>query len=162
MPAEAQEQLLPSLFTPRVYPPPAIPLATAASSSYTTWRFNDRQERRQCPRRDLRCRILLIDDLMGLSENPASIPGQCLNVCDAGLYATVLPDCGITIGQRYTFRLMVGERGPEPGAVQIVSQQGLIIRAELLAGSRDDDHRLGIGVRLTGRRSGVIPMPNWQ
>jgi hypothetical protein len=123
-------------------------------------RPSGRQERRQRARRELACKVILLDDVMcDQTRDPSTIPGECLNVCDGGLYATVPLGYGVTIGQRYTFRLMVPERGPEPGPVQIVSQQGMIIRTELLVDPDDGNDRLGIAIKLTGHRSGVVPMP---
>lgn len=118
-------------------------------------------ERRQCFRRELCCDLQLIDNVMSDPAARKAIPGRCLDISDAGLYATIPLGYGVTIGQRYTFRIMVPERGPEPGAVQIVAQQGVIVRTELLVGCDELGDRLGIGVRLTGHRSGVVPMPAW-
>lgn len=118
-------------------------------------------ERRQCYRRELCCDLQLIDNVMSDPMTARIVPGRCLDVSDAGLYATVPLGHGVTIGQRYTFRIMVPERGPEPGATQVVSQQGVIVRTELLVGCEGIEDRLGVGVRLTGHRSGVVPMPAW-
>ena len=140
-------------------------LGGSPAASPTQWYYaglgsgDDRDERRQCFRRPLRCGMLLIE---GLGKDARdTIPGECLNVCDGGLYGTVPLGDGVTMGQRYTFRLMVGERGPEPGAVQVITQQGVVVRTELLAGRGDGEDRLGIAVRLAGHRSGVIAMPTW-
>jgi hypothetical protein len=123
-------------------------------------RLSGREERRQCLRRELICKVILADDVMSdQTHQPSTIPGECLNIGEGGLYATVPLGYGVTIGQRYTFRLMVPERGPEPGPVQIVSQQGMIIRTELLVDPDDGNDRLGIAIKLTGHRSGVVPMP---
>jgi hypothetical protein len=89
------------------------------------------------------------------------IPGECLNACEGGLYGTVPLGFGVNLGQCYTFRLMVGERGPEPGPIQVVSQQGTIVRTELLISGDGGEDRVGIGVRLIGHRTGLIPMPCW-
>lgn len=128
---------------------------------YTPARAGDHDDRRQCRRRELCCDLLLIDNVTSDSPNPATIPGRCLDVSHGGLYATVPLGYGVTIGQRYTFRIMVPERGPEPGAIQVVSQQGIILRTELLVGCEEIGDRLGIAARLTGHRSGMLPMPAW-
>lgn len=132
---------------------------TTDYQSRVVYRASGQEERRQRPRRELSCKLTLIDNVMSASSDPPTIPGECLNISDSGLYATVPLGYGVTIGQRYTFRLMVPEVGPEPGPTQIVSQQGLIIRTELLVGFENGNDRLGIAVRLTGHRSGVVPMP---
>jgi hypothetical protein len=88
------------------------------------------------------------------------IEADCVNVGDGGLFAVVPSSANAAIGQRYTFRLSIGERGPEPGRQQSVSQQGEIIRLELLLGHRG--YAVGIGVRLFGPRSGIVPMPALQ
>lgn len=148
-------------------PPPAeMPFAVPGVAG-TCWPYAGRtssgkEDRRQCPRRELCCDLFLIDDVMSDATDDAAIPGACLDVSDSGLYATVPLGYGVTLGQRYTFRLMVSERGPEPGAMQIVSQQGVIVRTELLAGRDEGSDRLGIGVRLSGHRSGVVPMPSYE
>jgi hypothetical protein len=143
----------------------SYPLETLApagySSPYFTWRQGDRDDGRQCPRRNLRCKMYLVDDAMEQTADPAMIAGECLNVGDGGLYGTVPVGYGVAMGQRYTFRLLVDERGPEPGAVQMVAQRGMVVRTELLIGRDGHGDRLGIGVKLTGHRSGVIPMPMW-
>ena len=64
------------------------------------------------------------------------------------------------MGQRYTFQLAIPERGPEPGSRQVVSQQGVIVRTELLINPKGEGDRVGIGVQLIGQRAGVIPMPD--
>lgn len=133
--------------------------SAADHQSRVVYRLSGQEERRQGSRRELSCKLTLIDDVMSASAHPPTIPGHCLNISDSGLYATVPVGYGVTIGQRYTFRLMVPELGPEPGPIQIVTQQGLIIRTELLVGFENGNDRLGIAVRLTGHRSGVVPMP---
>ncbi len=124
-------------------------------------RFSPDEEKRRCRRRGLRCKMTLIDDAGGPDAQPRSIPGDCFNVSDVGLYGIVPLGHGVTMGQRYTFQLSVGEPGPEAGRCQIVAQQGVIARSELLI-SPDDGKtdRVGIGVQLIGQRSGVIPMPS--
>lgn len=144
---------------------PSMPFSTwtpeGAYGPHTVKRPGTPDERRQCMRRELCCNLLLIDDIMSDSANASTIPGRCLDVSDGGLYATVPLGYGVTIGQRFTFRILVAERGPEPGAVQVVSQQGFIVRTELLIGQDEDGDRLGIGVKLSGHRSGLVPMPAW-
>lgn len=121
---------------------------------------NEGDERRQCFRRSLRCGMLLMEG-EGTEDARDVIPGECINVSDGGLYGTVPLGYGVALGQFYTFRLMIDERGPEPGAMQIVVQHGCIIRTELLMDWQGGDDRLGIAVKLTGHRMGVIPMPMW-
>jgi hypothetical protein len=113
---------------------------------------------RQAVRRQLRCGLVLVDDVMS-APGAGTIPGECLNVSDGGLYAVLPLGYGVTVGQRYTCRLTIPERGPEPGPVQLVSQQGMVLRTELLAGGGEDEDRLGVAIRLIGHRSGVMPLP---
>ncbi len=122
-------------------------------------RFSPDDEKRQCRRRGLRCKMVLIDDTGGADTQPRVIPGDCFNVSDTGLYGIVPIGFGITLGQRFTFELTIGERGPEPGSHQIVTQQGVVVRSQLLVGPDGQTDRLGIGAQLVGPRSGVIPMP---
>ena len=122
-------------------------------------RFSPDEEKRQCRRRGLRCKLALIDDSGGPDTQPRMIPGDCFNVSDTGLYGIVPIGYGVTLGQRYTFQLTVGERGPDSGSHQLVTQQGSIVRSELLVGPAGQTDRMGIGVQLVGQRSGVIPMP---
>jgi hypothetical protein len=148
----------------RSMPSPAV---TPPFLDFTGYRLSgvgpmaSRDEPRQSPRRPLYCKMLLVDNVMYDNPDPTAIPGECLNVCDGGLYGTIPLGYGVTIGQRYTFRLMVDERGPEPGSHQTVSQQGVIVRAELLVHRDGSGDRLGIGVKLFGHRTGHIPMPMW-
>jgi hypothetical protein len=139
--------------------PFATPAVTSPMGGHHHHTLGDQDDRRQCFRRPLHCAMLLIEG-DGRDERD-TVPGECLNVSDGGLYGTVPLGYGVAIGQRYTFRLVVGERGPEPGATQLVSQQGVVLRTELLVGRGDAPDRLGIAVRLTGHRSGMIPMPSW-
>ena len=88
-----------------------------------------------------------------------AIEAECINIGDGGLFAILPINVPVAIGQRYTFRLNIGERGPEPGSRQRVSQQGEIIRLELLLGQTGYADRIGIGVRLFGPRCGIVPMP---
>ena len=118
------------------------------------------EEKRQCNRRGLRCKMTLIEHSPVDDIQAHPVPANCLNVSDSGLYGVVPIGYGVAMGQRYTFQLAIPERGPEPGAEQVISQQGLIVRAELLFNPKGEGNRVGIGVQLIGRRSGVIPMPN--
>jgi hypothetical protein len=118
------------------------------------------EEKRQCNRRGLRCKISLIDHSPGDDVQAHPVPADCLNVSDSGLYGVVSLGYGVAMGQRYTFQLAIPERGPEPGSRQVVSQQGLIVRTELLINSKGEGDRVGIGVQLIGQRAGVIPMPD--
>ena len=117
------------------------------------------EEKRQWPRRSLRCALKLINLTRGQVTEPTAVPAECSNISNGGLYAVVPIGYGVAIGQRYNFQLSVGERGPEPGARQMVSQQGEIMRAELLLGEDGYGDRVGVGVRLFGPRSGLVPMP---
>jgi hypothetical protein len=117
------------------------------------------QDRRQGRRRGLRCSLVLMDSRPGTDSQPQSIPAQCYNISDTGLYGTVSIGHGIAMGQRYTFHLRIPERGPESTPHQMVSQQGIIVRTELLISPDGQNDRVGIGVRLVGPRSGVVPMP---
>lgn len=118
------------------------------------------EEKRQCNRRGLRCKMTLIDTSSGEDTEAHPVPADCLNVSDGGLYGVVPIGYGVAMGQRYTFQLAIPERGPEPGTEQMITQQGIIVRAELLINPNGEGDRVGIGVQLIGRRSGVIPMPD--
>lgn len=113
---------------------------------------------RQCARRALRCHVLMIDLADEGEEGPLTISGECLDISDSGLYAIIPIGYGVVVGQQFTFQLTISERGPEPGACQVVSQRGRVVRTDLLMSS--DGHQLGIGVRLVGPRSGVVAMPS--
>jgi hypothetical protein len=113
------------------------------------------RDKRQCMRRSLRCGVRMIR-LHADGATGGVIPADCVNISDGGLYANLAPGHAAAIGQRYEFYLHVGERGPE-GTQQIVVQSGVIVRTELLLECRGD--RIGVGVRLCGHRTGVIPMP---
>jgi len=102
---------------------------------------------------------MLNDASAARTDTQVAIPAECTNIGNGGLYATVPIGYGVAIGQRYTFQLTIGERGPEPGSRQLVSQQGEIVRVELMLGEDGYADRIGIGVRLTGPRAGLIPMP---
>lgn len=123
-------------------------------------RFSPDEEKRQCRRRGLRCQMVLIDDEGGPDARPRTVSGNCFNISDVGLYGIVPLGHGVGIGQRYTFQLTVGEPGPGAGGRQIVTQQGVVVRSELLVGPDGQTDRVGIGVQLIGQRSGVIPMPS--
>jgi hypothetical protein len=138
--------------------PASIPACDPPSFCYQGQLARD-TEKRQSERRSLSCPVVLVTEVIGESEHPRDIPGDCTNIGNGGLYATVPIGYGVAIGQRYTFELTIRERGPEPGARQTVSQQGEIVRVELLLGEDGYAERIGVGVRLTGPRSGLIPMP---
>lgn len=143
-----------------VYSSPAARRSESPNYWIGRWRIRLRdEEKRQCLRRSLRCALLLNRNAAEGKGEPAAIPAECLNISSSGLYGIVPIGYGVAIGQRYTFRLTIGERGPEPGSRQVVSQQGEIVRAELLLGEDGYGDRVGIGVRLFGPRSGLVPMP---
>ncbi len=143
-----------------VVTPPDSPVSSALRPSYAWEVANEADERRQCFRRSLHCGMLLMEG-EGTEDARDVIPGECLNVSDWGLYGTVPLGYGVALGQSYTFRLMVDERGPEPDATQIIVQRGVIIRTELLMNWDGGGDRVGIAVKLIGHRRGVIPMPSW-
>lgn len=119
------------------------------------------EEKRQCNRRGLRCKMTLIDNAPAEDIQVHPIPAECMNISDNGLYGIVPIGYGVAMGQRYTFQLEIAERGPESGAdEQVVSQQGTIVRAELLINPDGEGNRVGIGVKLLGRRTGIVPMPD--
>ena len=141
-------------------PPLRSRKAEAASNSMMRWQRAGREkEKRQWPRRSLRCPLTLIDNAGEPKSNAVVISAECSDVGNGGLYGIVPIGYGVAIGQRYTFELTIGERGPEPGSRQVVSQQGEIVRAELLLGEDGYGDRVGVGVRLFGPRSGLVPMP---
>ncbi len=132
------------------------PMMTTSGGFVRRWEIATRErEKRQCRRRSLHCPVQMILERDG-SESRV-IEAECVNVGDGGLFAIVPSNANAAIGQRYTFRLNIGERGPEPGRQQCASQQGEIIRLELLLGCKG--YAVGIGVRLFGPRSGIVPMP---
>jgi hypothetical protein len=104
--------------------------------------------------------MTLIDDTGGPDAQPRTITGSCFNVSDVGLYGIVPLGHGVAMSQRYTFQLTVGEPGPGAGGCQIVTQQGIVVRSELLVSPDGQTDRVGIGVQLIGQRSGVISMPS--
>jgi hypothetical protein len=116
-------------------------------------------EKRQRPRRGLKAPVTLIDNLMDGSEEPVAIPGDAINISDGGLYASVPLGYGVAIGNRYTFQIQVAERGPDPGSQCKVTQQGRVLRAELMIGEDGHADRVGIAVELFGHRDGVLPTP---
>ncbi len=122
-------------------------------------RFSPDEEKRQCRRRGLRCKMSLVDDRIGSDSQMRVIHAECYNVSDTGLYGIVPIGFGVTLGQRYIFQLELPERGPDSGSRQMVTQHGTVVRTELLVGPDGQTDRLGIGVQLVGPRSGVIPMP---
>ncbi len=117
------------------------------------------EEKRQCTRRSLRCEIALTDEQMDEGGEVQSIPGECMNFSEGGLYAIVPIGFGVAIGQFYNFHLKIGECGPEPGLRHVVRQPGVITRTELLLGEDGKPDRVGIAVRFRGYRSGTVPMP---
>lgn len=147
--AATSSRAVPSFLGPRL-----------AGASTRAWQMPTREsEKRQAPRRSLSCSLSLIGGPRGSRAAPVTVPADCCNISSGGLYAIVTIGYGVAIGQRYTFQLTVGERGPEPGTRQIVSQQGEVMRAELLLGEDGYGDRIGIGVRLFGPRAGMVPMP---
>jgi len=120
------------------------------------------EEKRQCPRRSLRCPTAMIENLTEADHEPRTVPVECVNVCEDGLYAIVPIGYGVAMGQRFTFRLNTGERGPEPEIDQIVMQQGRVVRTELLLSENGQTDRVGVGVQLIGPRNGMLPMPTME
>jgi len=118
------------------------------------------EEKRQCNRRGLRCKMTLIDNTPADDVQAHPIPAECMNISDNGLYGIVPIGYGVAMGQRYTFQLEIAERGPEPGTEQVISQLGTIVRAELLINPNGEGNRVGLGVKLLGQRTGIVPMPN--
>jgi hypothetical protein len=130
------------------------------SRFYLPWSFRTREEeKRQCARRSLRCELALVNAQTNDEGAPHSIPGECMNFSEGGLYAIVPIGFGVAMGQRYTFQLKIGECGPEPGSSHIVQQQGEITRTELLLGEGGSPDRVGIAVKFRGHRIGTVPMP---
>jgi hypothetical protein len=143
------------------YRPPAggLSLSGSASNFLRRWDMATRdREKRQRRRRSLHCPVQLVDD-PGVGETKVT-EAECINIGDGGLFAIVSGTASVSLGQRFTFRLNIGERGPEPGCRQYVSQQGEVIRLELLMGEKGYADRIGIGVRLFGPRCGIVPMPS--
>ncbi|MGQ9649080.1 MAG: hypothetical protein ACUVXJ_03135 [Phycisphaerae bacterium] len=133
-------------------------MASHSGTFLRRWEIATREkEKRQGRRRSLRCSVELLNDAEENEQRP--LTAECLNIGDGGLFAILPANVGVAIGQRYTFRLIIGERGPEPGHRQCVTQKGEIIRLELLLGQEGYADRIGIGVRLFGPRSGIVPMP---
>ncbi len=144
---------------------PSVPIPSAARPGAGNplglrWPVTTRDiEGRQCARRSLHGEFRLVDDVAEEKESPQIIPGECLNISDGGLYGTVPLGYGVAIGQCFTVRLEIDERGPEPGSLQNISQKGRILRAELMIGEDGYADRVGIAIQLYGHREGVIPMP---
>jgi hypothetical protein len=137
---------------------PGLPFSRSSSSFLRRWELATRdREKRQGRRRSLRCQILMSEDTPGGEGTP--VAADCLNVGDGGLFAIVPEDVQVSLGQRFRFQLTIGERGPEPGSRQCVSQLGEVIRVELVLDEKGCGDRIGIGVRLFGPRSGIVPMP---
>ncbi|UCD28717.1 MAG: hypothetical protein JSV03_16845 [Planctomycetota bacterium] len=134
--------------------------STVTKAKRPRWRPpTPEKEKRQFRRRSLRCKMVLIDTADDGTDDPAAIPADCYNVCEDGIYGIVPIGYGVAMGQHYTFRLTVGELGPEPNSRQTVLQHGKIIRTELLLGENGVGDRIGIGVKLYGHRTGCLPMP---
>jgi len=135
-----------------------LPGATISSGLDFCWRPVAREkEAREYPRRALRCRVTLFDST-ATKEAGAVIPAECSNFSNGGLYAVVPMGYGVAIGRRYTFELAIDEPGPEPDHRQVFSRQGEITRAELLFGKNGYADHVGIGVRLFGPCSGLVPV----
>ncbi len=140
--------------------PARLPRSQTSSTVVIRWqRATTGTEKRQWPRRSLRCALVLNSSVVEPQAKLVTVPAECSDISNGGLCAIVPLGYGVAIGQRYTFQLTIGERGPEPGSLQTVSQQGEIVRAELLLGEDGYADRVGIGVRLFGPRSGLVPMP---
>ena len=138
--------------------PPSAPEAILSP-----WQEADRgrsEENRQCARRSLHCPMVLHDDVMEAGSHRAKTPGKCMDIGNGGLYGTVALGYGVAVGQRYTFRLTIGELGSEPGLRQIVTQQGKIVRTDLMLGIDGSGDLVGIGVQWVGHRDGTVPMPS--
>jgi hypothetical protein len=131
-----------------------VQMSNPASDLTTYGDIELSDDRRDSDRRNLRCPMQMIDpSLDAVSQESRAIPAECLNLSQWGLYGTVKIGYGVAIGQRYVFRLRIKELGPEPGSVRVISQEGLIVRTELLL-AKDGD-RVGISVRLCGHRAGL-------
>lgn len=133
------------------WPPLEVPSWTGITPS-------GEPDKRQCPRRSLRCGLRMVDVAVDGESGPVIIAGMCVNISRDGLYALVPIGYGVNVGQTYLFHLSLAELGPEPGSHRIVSQKGRVVRIDLL--SSGENHQLGIGVRLTGPRTGMVPMPS--
>ena len=144
-----------------VAPGPQREAGSASPNRAVAWRLQRTRdsEERQSTRRSLRCALTLVKNATGRGHDAIAVPAECSNISQGGLYGIVPIGYGVAIGQRFTFELTIGERGPEPGPRQVVSQQGEIMRAELLLGEDGYGDRVGVGVRFFGPRSGVVPMP---
>lgn len=140
------------------YPPSTLPqYGVSRRFSICRPQTAREQDQRECPRRSLRCVLVLIDTTTGKDAGVA-IPAECGNLSNGGLYAIVPMGYGVAIGRRYTFQLAVGECGPESASRQLLSQQGEVIRAELLIEENGYADHVGIGVRLSGPCAGLVPM----
>ena len=146
--------------TSQLLKPTNVAQSLMRNSYKTRWSITiSEDEKRQYQRRPLRCKMALIDTTKEENDEPVDVPAECFNICDGGLYAVVPIGYGVAMGQHYTFRLSIPERGPEPGSRQVVFQHGKIVRTELLLGESGRGDRIGIGVQLYGHRTGCIPMP---
>ncbi len=138
--------------------PSTMGLLNGPSSLLHRWEIATRErEKRQGRRRSLHCRVQMVGTEEGNTQEV--IEAECVNIGDGGLFAILPGSVAVTVGQRYTFNLSIREQGPEPGCGQCVSQQGEIIRLELLVDQTGYADRIGIGVRLFGTRCGTVPMP---
>jgi hypothetical protein len=142
----------------RYSPEAGLSFAGNTASFRRRWVMATRdRDNRQVRRRSLHCRATLTDGSPNSGAN--GITAECLNIGDGGLFA-ILPDgARAATGQQYVFQLDIAERGPEPGCSQRVCQWGEIVRVELLLDEQGCGNRIGIGVRLFGPRSGMVPMP---
>jgi hypothetical protein len=99
-------------------------------------------------------------ELLGASDNSSggfALTGECLDVSDGGAYGVVPFERGVRVGRRFTLRLSVPGRGSGPAAARVVTQPATVVRVDLsILNGRD---ALGVAVRWTGRRCGVLPIP---
>lgn len=113
-------------------------------------------EKRYSARRALNCTVQMLPLASDQQPHPAdAISGDCLNISDTGLYATVAIGYGMAVGQRYVLRLRTRELGPE--GPQLVLRIGIITRTELVLGAGAD--QVGVGVRFCGQRSPAVESP---
>jgi hypothetical protein len=132
---------------PAPFPAPELPREfdrERPSSFFTEWATGvTPDESRQRPRRSVQCEVLMTEPGWWETENPLPIRGECRNLSQDGLYAVVPVGYGLAVGQRYLFHLRWPDGRDDP-----VSQQGTIVRTQVLLGQGDD--QIGIGVRLNG------------
>lgn len=141
---------------------PDLQNAAARRACLMQWvRTAPDDEKRQGRRRSLRCQMTLLSCPEDINDTqPARIVGEVVEFGDGGLYGVVPIGFGVANGQRYTFELSISERGPEPGCGQVITQQGVVVRTELLINANGEGDRVGIGVKLFGQRCGLVPMPD--